>query len=468
MRMIINGNFVDSVKNETYPVYNPYNGEVIDSVPKAKIEDIKLAIDAANRSKNEIKNLELEKRLEILLEASDIIKKSKDEFVDLLVEDAGHPIKHATWEVEKAHNTLKNSLLHVKEFYGEQIPSNFPDKFSFILREPAGLVSAILPLNAPLALPSILLTHSLIAGNTIVLKAASETPLSALKFGEILLDAGLPKGTFNVVTGSGRELGGEMINNPKVDMIAAFTGVDAAKAIASQSAGILKKFFLELPGKNPFIVLDKCDIEKAVDACVYGSYVNSGQICMAVETIMVHENIIEEFTGLLVKKTEKLRLGDPKDFSTDIGPLPSEKHLDAVDKQVKDAVKNGANTLIGGNYEDLIYEPTILSSVTPDMKIVTDRTSGPIAPLIKIKDLNDAIEIANNLKLRLRASVFTNDLEEALISTKQLKFGGVMVNGTTFYTEHHFPWGGLGDSGLDGADYLISKLTTKKLVTFHS
>lgn len=465
--MIIDGEFVDSVSGDTYEVYNPYNGKVIDNVPKANIEDTKKAIDAADRGKNIIKNMDLDQRIEILSEASKIIKRSKDEFIDSLIDNAGQPIKHASWEVERTYKTLENSLLQVKELYGEQLPSQFSDKFIFTIREPVGLVSVILPLNAPLALPSIILTHSLIAGNSIVLKAASETPLSGLKFGEALLSAGLPKGVFNVITGSGKELGGELITNPKVNMVTAFTGVDAAKAIALQAAGILKKTLFELPGKNPFIVLDDCDIKKAVDACAYGAYVNSGQICMAVEVVMVQENVMDEFTELLVEKTEKLRTGDPRDLRTDIGPLPSKGVLEVVDRQVKDAVSKGAKILTGGKYEGLIYEPTVLTDVTPDMEIARERTSGPIAPIIKIKDLKEAVKISNNLKLGLRASVFTNNLKSALYSILNLEFGGIMINGATFYMEHHFPWGGFRDSGIEAMEYLLEKLTNRKLITIH-
>lgn len=467
MQMFINGGWVDSDSGDMYPVYNPYNGKIVDKVPRASVKDVKKAIESAYRVKNLMKHLNLDKRIKILHKASHLIEERKNEFIDILVNEGGETIKHAKWEVETTSKTLERASLGVKELHAEQIPSHYSDKLVFTIREPVGVLSAILPLNAPLVLPSLALTAAIVAGNPVVLKAASETPLSALKFGEILLDAGLPKGALNVITGSGKELGSELIENPKVNMVAAFTSSKVGKIIASQAGKHLKKVWIDLPGSNPLIVLEDCNLEKAVNACVYGAYVNAGQICMAVEMVLVQENIAEDFTEKVVKETERLKAGDPRDPKTDIGPLPHDSILKNVDSQIKDAVSKGAKILIGGKYEGLVYEPTVLSNVKPEMGIIRERTAGPVAPIIEVKDIKEAVSISNSIKYGLRASIFTNNLRDALYAVHNLQVGGVMINENPFYVEEHFPLGGVKESGIGGVGYLVEKMSTKKLIAIH-
>lgn len=465
--MLIGGKWVDASSGETYPIYNPYTWEVVDNVPKAAIKDARMAIESAYSVRDQIRLLDLDQRIGILHTSACLIEERKDEFIDVLVDNSGQPIKHAKWEVEQTSKTLEKASLGVKELHAEQIPSHYSDKLIFTIREPVGVLSTILPLNAPLALPSLALTAAIVAGNSVVLKAASETPLSALKFGEILLDAGLPKGVFNVITGSGKDLGSELIENPKVNMVAAFTSSKVGKIIASQAGKHLKKVWIDLPGSNPLIVLGDCNLKKAVNACVYGAYVNAGQICMAVEVVLVQENIAEDFTEKVVKETEKLKAGDPRDPKTDIGPLPHNSILKNVDFQIKDAVSKGAKILVGGAYEGLVYEPTVLCNVKPEMDIIHKRTAGPVAPIIEVKDIKEAVSISNNLKYGLRASVFTNSLRDALYAVHNLQVGGVMINENPFYVEEHFPWGGVKESGIGGVEYLVEMMTTKKLIAIH-
>ena len=281
---------------------------------------------------------------------------------------------------------------------GEILPSDH-GKLSLVVREPLGVVSVISPWNFPLILSSRGFATALAVGNAIVLKPSEETPVAGgLLIAEILEEAGIPKGVFNVVTCSRNnvgEVGDELISNPAVRGISFTDSTAVGQQVAAKAGGLLKKCCVELGGKDALIVLDDADIEHAVNAATFGSFMHQGQICMSVERVIVHEAVADEFIAKFVANTKKLKVGNPREMANCIGPIINQKQLDKIREQVDDAVAKGAKVLCGGKHKGLFFEPTILTNVTRDMKIMREETFGPVAPVVTVRSVDEAIEVAN-------------------------------------------------------------------------
>ena len=463
--MLIGGKHISSEDLEE--VINPYNGEVIDTIPIAHRQIADMAIEAANDAKSALTEMSAFKISNKLFNVVDKLRKKRQEFAELLTLEVGKPINESLVEVDRSIETLKLAAEEAKRIYGESVPLdaglNGKGFFAFTQRMPLGVVVAIAPFNYPLNLTIHKIAPAIACKNTVIVKPPSEAPLTVMKFCE-LLNEEFPDGVVNVVTGYGSEVGDYLVTSADVDKVS-FTGSVPTGLMISQKAG-MKKVTLELGGNDPMIVLKDADIDKAIKGVINGAFLNAGQVCMGVKRIIIDESIADEFVQKLVVATEKLVMGNPQDSKTTLGTLISKKAAIQVEQAVNDAVEKGAKILTGGNREDAFYEATVIDNVTPDMDLVQNETFGPIAPIIRVKNLDEAIEIANDTEYGLQAGVFTNDYYAAMRCANEIEAGTVFVNKQSTFRTDNMPFGGFKNSGIgkEGVKYAFDEMTKTKLI----
>lgn len=465
MDMLIGGKHISSEDLEE--VINPYNGEVIDTIPIAHRQIADMAIEAANDAKSALTEMSAFKISNKLFNVVDKLREKRQEFAELLTLEVGKPINESLVEVDRSIETLKLAAEEAKRIYGESVPLdaglNGKGFFAFTQRMPLGVVVAIAPFNYPLNLTIHKIAPAIACKNTVIVKPPSEAPLTVMKFCE-LLNEEFPDGVVNVVTGYGSEVGDYLVTSADVDKVS-FTGSVPTGLMISQKAG-MKKVTLELGGNDPMIVLKDADIDKAIKGVINGAFLNAGQVCMGVKRIIIDESIADEFAQKLVVATEKLVMGNPQDSKTTLGTLISKKAAIQVEQAVNDAVEKGAKILTGGNREDAFYEATVIDNVTPDMDLVQNETFGPIAPIIRVKNLDEAIEIANDTEYGLQAGVFTNDYYAAMRCANEIEAGTVFVNKQSTFRTDNMPFGGFKNSGIgkEGVKYAFDEMTKTKLI----
>lgn len=468
MDMLINGKLID--KPEKIEVRNPFNSKTIDTVPQGNHEDVKNALAAANKTKKTLSYFSSRQISEILYEIHGELSKNSKSLAKLITLDCGKPIKDSIEEVNRSIQTTLLSAEESKRIYGETIPMDAcaggENVVGFTMRLPLGVVAAITAFNYPLNLAIHKVMPAIAAKNSVILKPSMNAPLAPLKLAEIM-DSYLPDGALNAVTGHGKVIGDEIVTSPTVNKIT-FTGSVEIGENISKKAG-MKKLTLELGGNDPLIVLEDADLEKAVEAAVRGSYLNAGQVCIGVKRVILDNKIADEFIEKFVNSTKKLRTGDPMDPETDIGPLITETAAVEVENRVNDAITRGADLLCGGKRKDAFYTPTILDNVDPEMKIVQYETFGPVAPIIRINGIDEAIKVANNTKYGLQAGIFTSNINNAMKAVKEIEAGGVMVNKPSTYRMDNMPFGGCKMSGLgkEGIKYAIEEMTKTKIVVLN-
>lgn len=465
MKMLIDGKFED--KKETFNVINPYNNETVDTVPIADRGDVKKSIEAANKAKKEFQDFSSRKISEGLYSAYEELKANQKDLAKTITKETGKPIKDSLGEMARSVDSLKFAAEEAKRIYGETVPldAGLGGKgfFAFTQKIPLGVVAAITPFNYPVNLSLHKIAPAIAAKNTTILKPSLQAPLAAMMMAEILASE-FPDGVVNTVTGYGSEVGDELIVNDNVNKIS-FTGSVATGLLISSRAG-MKKITLELGGNDPLLVLEDADIEKAVNATVLGSYLFSGQVCMAVKRIILDEKIADEFVDFLVKETKKLKIGNPMDSKTDIGPLIDENAAKMVEQSVEEACKNGAMLLTGGNRENAFFEPTVLDNISPDMNIVVNETFGPVSPIIRVNGVDEAISVANNSEFGLQAGVFTESIRNALKCANEIEAGSVFINKQSTFRTDNMPFGGFKLSGMgkEGIKYAVEDMTRTKLI----
>lgn len=463
--MLIGGKHISSEDLEE--VINPYNGEVIDTIPIAHRQIADMAIEAANDAKSALTEMSAFKISNKLFNVVDKLREKRQEFAELLTLEVGKPINESLVEVDRSIETLKLAAEEAKRIYGESVPLdaglNGKGFFAFTQRMPLGVVVAIAPFNYPLNLTIHKIAPAIACKNTVIVKPPSEAPLTVMKFCE-LLNEEFPDGVVNVVTGYGSEVGDYLVTSADVDKVS-FTGSVPTGLMISQKAG-MKKVTLELGGNDPMIVLKDADIDKAIKGVINGAFLNAGQVCMGVKRIIIDESIADEFVQKLVVATEKLVMGNPQDSKTTLGTLISKKAAIQVEQAVNDAVEKGAKILTGGNREDAFYEATVIDNVSPDMDLVQNETFGPIAPIIRVKNLDEAIEIANDTEYGLQAGVFTNDYYAAMRCANEIEAGTVFVNKQSTFRTDNMPFGGFKNSGIgkEGVKYAFDEMTKTKLI----
>ncbi len=452
-KMFIGGQSVDSVSNQTYEIRNPADGTLVDTVPKGNREDAKRAIDAAEEAFKKWRWTSAEERCNILFKGIESVHANINDLALLLCKEQGKPVKHAVTEIEH--------FLHGVTFYARLAPTvrgsyvSLPDAkmYGMVLKQPIGVCAAISPWNFPITLMGTKIGPALAAGNTVVHKPASTTPLTATRIIELLNAAGLPPGVLNIVTGPGSTVGEELISNPKVKRVA-FTGQsDTGQRVAEISGRGMKRVTLELGGSDPLIVCDDADLKGAEFAAWVGRFFNAGQACLAVKRLYVFDSIYDQFVNALVARMSKLKVGNGQQ-DVFMGPLHTAQQRDEVETQVADAVKKGARVLAGGKRPDgAEYEkgnflmPTLLADASMDSKVVTEEVFGPALPIWRVKNLDEAIEMANQSIWGLGASVFTRDLAKARYAAERLEAGNIWINSLHVgYDE--LPFGGTKMSGI--------------------
>ena len=465
MEMLINGEHVRDM--DTADVINPYNGEVIDTVPISHLNNVDKAIEAANNAKADLQEMSAFKISNKLFNVVEKLKENRKDFAELLTKEVGKPISESYVELDRSIETLKLAAEEAKRIYGESVPLdaglNGKGFFAFTQKLPLGVVAAITPFNYPLNLTIHKIAPAIAAKNTVIIKPPTDAPLTVMKFAE-LVDEEFPDGVINTITGYGSEVGDALVASDKIDKIT-FTGSVTTGLVISQRAG-MKKVTLELGGNDPLIVLDDADVDAAVKGVINGAYLNAGQVCMGVKRIIVQEGIYEEFKSKLVSETSKIKMGDPMDKATQLGTLISEKAAKQVEETVNNAVKDGAEILIGGKRDNAFYEATVIDKVTPDMDLVVNETFGPVAPLIKVKTVDEAIQIANATEYGLQSGVFTQNYRNALRCANEIESGTVFINKQSTFRTDNMPFGGFKNSGCgkEGIKYAVEEMTRTKLI----
>jgi len=425
------------------------------------------AIDAADAAKAAWGATLAAEREAILHRAADELEKARDEMVELLIDEAGSTFGKAQFEVPFAANLVRSIAGEARRIHGDVFPADVPGMISIAIRRPLGVVAGISPFNFPIVLSLKKVAFALATGNTFVLKPSEEASLIGLKLAEIFERAGLPPGVLNVVPGDGPTLAKVLFDDPRVKLIS-FTGsTTVGRSIATECSKRGKRVILEMGGKSPLIVLKDADVDYAVDTACFGIFIHQGQICMAGSRIIVETPIYETFLERFVAKARTLKVGDPRDPHTIIGPLIRSSQCPMIDRKIKEAVAAGASLLTGGTYEGNFFHPTVLADVTPNMAAFRDELFGPVAAVSRANDANHALALANNSSYGLSSAVLTNNLQLAMQFALELEAGMVHINGPTIHDEGVVPFGGVKDSGKgrEGGRWSVEEMTEVKWVT---
>jgi glyceraldehyde-3-phosphate dehydrogenase (NADP+) len=469
MLMLIDGQWVGAT--ETLPVHDPYTDEVVDTVPRGTAADVERAVAAAVEGYRENRSLSSGDRSFILRRAADLLDARKEEFAVIIAREGSKTIREARKEVYRCTQTLRVSGEEATRILGETIAfdqqKGSENRRGYFYRFPIGVVGAITPFNDPLNLVAHKVGPALAAGNGVVVKPATVTPLSALKLAEILLEAGVPPRALNVVTGPGGEVGEALVTDPRVRMISFTGGVEAGLRV-TRKAG-LKKVGMELGSNSPVIVLDDCDLDGAVESCVSGAFWAAGQNCIGVQRLYVQEGIFEAFREAFVARTLRYKVGPKLEEDCDMGPLITEAEAHRVEGWVEEAVAAGARVECGHRRVGAAYWPTVLTGVPEGAKVDCEEVFGPVVSLYPIRDLDEGIRRSNAVDFGLHAAVFTSSLASAFKAVEGLEAGGVIVNDSTDYRMDAMPFGGIKNSGLgrEGIRFALQEMTEPKTVCFN-
>ncbi|MGF2614859.1 NAD-dependent succinate-semialdehyde dehydrogenase [Rossellomorea vietnamensis] len=448
-------------------VLNPADSKVIATVPNGGRDEAQAAVDAAHSAFKEWSAYSAYERSELLFKWHELIEKNKGDLAKTMTMEQGKPLKEAAGEISYANGFISWYAEEGKRVYGETIPATQRNKRLFVQKQPVGVVAAITPWNFPAAMITRKVAPALATGCTAVIKPAEQTPLTALKLVQLAEEAGIPKGVLNVVTGDAKEIGETWLSDTRVRKLT-FTGsTEVGKLLMRGSAETVKKVSLELGGHAPVLVLEDCDIDKAVDGVIAAKFRNAGQTCVCSNRIYVHESIEESFTKKLVEKVKQLKVGNGLDEGVDIGPLIDAAAVEKVKKHLEDALKAGATLEYGGNQEEgLFFGPTIISNVKDNMLCMTEETFGPLAPISTFSSTDEAIERANDSIYGLAAYVFTENITKGITVSEALEYGIVGLNDGMPSTPQA-PFGGFKQSGIgrEGGHHGIEEYLEVKYIS---
>jgi len=448
---------------------NPATGELVGTVVASTPAQVDLAVEAAADAFETWRRTSVLDRVELCRHAFTLCMDRAEEIAQMITREVGKTIRESREEmVEYTADHFRRASEDVLRHAGKVLPSTQERqgaKRILVVQEPVGVVAAVTPWNFPVDIAGIPLVFGLAVGCTVVWKPSEQAPICANMFIEVLRDAGFPAGTFNVVHGRG-ETGSALIRHPKVASVV-FTGSSRTGEQVARDAG-LKNRVLELGGNGPQIVLADADLDKAADAAIVGCFYLAGQCCTAAERILVHEGVKDAFVAALLERTQALRVGDPLDEDTDMGPMCTPEVVERTREHLDDAVAKGARIVHGGAHEGQFFEPTIVDGVTSDMRIAQEETFGPVAPIMSFTTLDEALSIANETQYGLTASIFTRSLHDAWRAAEELRHGTVHVNETTNYWDQMAPFGGAkrSGSGRELGGWVIDALTETKQITF--
>ncbi len=476
-KMFVDGKWVSSGKGESWSVINPANGEVIAKVPLADEDDTRAAVMAARRAfdKGPWRKMSQVERGKLLLALARAIRQNAEKLSKLETLNTGKPIRESRADISDAADCFEFYGGLADKINGDVVPVPDPNIFAMVLREPVGVVGQIIPWNYPLLMAAWKLGPALATGNCCVLKPAEITPLTALELAKLVQEVGFPDGVVNIINGLGPVAGMELARNESVDKIA-FTGsTEVGKQLMIAAAGNVKRISLELGGKSPMIVFEDADFPLAVDWVQFGIFVNQGEVCSATSRLYVHNKIHDRFVHELSRKAKKVRVGNPLDESTEMGPIASEKQLNKVMHYVELGKKEGAEIACGGRRLDkgdlnkgFYFSPTVFTNVKNNMKIAQDEIFGPVLTVTKFREEEEAVELANQTRYGLAAGVFTRDINRAFRITKELRAGILWVNSSQ-PCFNQLPWGGYKQSGIgrELGKYAIEEYTQLKQVTIN-
>ena len=403
-----------------------------------------------------------------MAKAAQLLEKYQEELATLICREAGKAWKYSLGEVARAIETFQFSAEEAKRIHGETVPMDASaageGRVGFYFRSPVGVVAAITPFNFPLNLVAHKVGPGLAAGNTIVLKPASTTPLTAIRLGEILEEAGLPPGAFNVVVGPGDTVGDWLVADPRVRKVS-FTGSPPVGEAIIRRAG-LKKVTMELGNNSGTIIEPDANLDDAVPRCVMSAFANSGQVCISLQRLYVHRAIAAEFTERFIAATAKLKVGNPLDRDCDVGPMISEAEAKRAEAWINEAVKEGAAVLAGGKREGRFLYPTVLAKVRPEMKVMCTEAFAPLVSIYEYENFEDAVQMMEDSPYGLQAGIYTTDLRKAFYAVEHINAGGIMINDTAIFRVDHMPYGGNKMSGLgrEGVRFAVEEMTNLKMV----
>jgi acyl-CoA reductase-like NAD-dependent aldehyde dehydrogenase len=462
--LLVGGEWIET--GDWLEVRSPYSGDVVARVARAGADEARRAIDAAERAMEE--PLPAHKRAEILSRVAGYLGRRHDEVARTISDEAGKPMKAARLEATRAMSTYTFSAAEARKLAGDVVPMDASQsgegKFAYTLRKPIGVVGAISPFNFPLNLVAHKVAPALAAGCAVVLKPASQTPLSALLLAELETEAGLPPGWLNVVVGPAAEIGDVMIENERVRLIT-FTGSgDVGWKLRERAAR--KRVNLELGNATPVIVDADADLDKVAESMAQHAFSYAGQSCISVQRIYVQRQAFEPFLERFVPLVEALTLGDPGDEETDVGPVIDGDARDRILSWIEEARSAGADILTGGDLEGDLIRPTVIANASPDLKVSCEEVFGPVCTVSEYDSLEEAIELANGTRYGLQAGVFTNNLRTALRAASELEFGGVTVNEAPTFRADQMPYGGVKASGntREGPAYAVREMTEERVV----
>jgi succinate-semialdehyde dehydrogenase/glutarate-semialdehyde dehydrogenase len=453
----VDGSWIDAESGKTVEVKNPANGERLGTVPSLGARETRRAIAAAERAWGPWRAKTGKERAALMRRWYDLVMANQEDLAHLMTLEQGKPLAESRGEIVYGAAFIEWFGEEAKRVYGDTIPQHQPDKRIVVIKQPIGVVAAITPWNFPNAMITRKCAPALAAGCPVVVKPASKTPYSALALAELAERAGLPKGVFNVVTGSAKEIGGELTSNPVVRKLS-FTGsTEIGKELMAQCAGTVKKVSLELGGNAPFIVFDDADLDAAVEGAIASKYRNAGQTCVCANRLLVQDKVYDTFVGKLAEAVSGLKVGNGLEAGVNQGPLIDMNAVAKVESHIADAVGKGARIVVGGHRHKLggsFFEPTILADVTPQMAVAREETFGPVAPLFRFRSEEDAIHMANDTEFGLAAYFYGRDIGRVWRVAEALEYGIVGINTGIISTEVA-PFGGVKESGIgrEGSKY---------------
>ncbi len=469
MRMHIGGEWVD--KSQKIEVLNPYDGSVVDTIPSGDHDDVETALKTAERGAEIMAKMTGYERYEIIHKVSEMMAERTEELARIITLEEGKILAEATMEAGRAAEIIALSAEEAKRLYGEVIPleggPGVKGKLGFTVRVPCGIVVGISPFNFPLHLVCHKVGPALAAGNAIIVKPATDTPLSALKLVELFLEAGTPPEAIQCLTGSGSVIGDGLCADRRVRKIT-FTGSRDIGEHICHTAG-LKRVTMELGSNSPLIVMPDADPEKVAAAAAASGYSNAGQVCISTQRVIAHEGIYGDFLDAFKSTVEGISTGNPLDAPTKMGPMIREDDAIRVSEWVDEAVSSGAELLTGGERNGQIYAPTLVANVEPEMKISYDEIFGPVVGVTKVSNIDDAIALANDTNYGLSAAIFTENIDWAMRFVREVDSGNLMVNWGTQWRADLMPYGGLKESGMgkEGPKYAVQEMTETKMAIFH-
>ncbi|MFF2856366.1 aldehyde dehydrogenase family protein [Peribacillus sp. NPDC058002] len=467
--LLINGKWVEA--KEYSPLRSPYSGEVIAEIPLATEEETDLAIEAAQKATKVMAKMPAHQRAKILETLAQLLEERADEAARIISIESAKPVTTAKGEVARTIETYKFAAEEAKRIHGETLSLDAAqggeNRLGYTVREPIGVIGAITPFNFPMNLVAHKVGPAIAAGNTIVLKPASQTPLSSLFLAELLQEAELPAGALNVVTGGGRVVGDKLVTDSRVSMIT-FTGSPGVGIGIRNKAG-LKRVTLEL-GSNAAVIIDRdVDIDKIISRCITGAFSNQGQVCISLQRIYAHEEVYDRFVEKFIDATKLLKLGDPLDPETEVSALISPYDVERTLNWIEEAKQGGAKIATGGKAEDNILHPTVILDADTHLKVSCQEVFAPIVLINKIQSVEEAIDLVNDSNYGLQAGIYTDNVHTALDAAENLQVGGVMINDIPTFRVDNMPYGGVKESGTgrEGLKYAVEEMTEMKLVVWN-